>query len=413
MTGYQRFQVRMRKIVIVGGGQAAASLAIKLRGEHFKGSIDIVCKEPHPPYQRPPLSKKYLLGELSIDRLYLRPKNFYLENNISLYLGKEVTQIDRENKRIYFNGGVLDYDDLALTIGSQPRLLPEDIGGQLGKVFAIRDLADVDRLAPEFKSGQRLLVIGGGYIGLEAAAVAAQKGLNVTLVEMAERILQRVAAPQTAAYFRMLHQSHCVDVKEGVGLKRLKGKNAEVSSAVLSDGTELDVDFAIVGVGIYPVTDIAEAAGLVCSNGIEVDQMGKTSDPAIWAAGDCCSFPFNGGRLRLESVPHAIDQAEIIAQNILGARLLYNPKPWFWSDQYDVKLQITGLSEGFNQVIARQTNAKSVSFWYYKDDRLIAVDAMNDPRSYMVGKRLIEAGKTASAKCITDLSFDLKNLLRT
>ena len=413
MTGYQRFQVRMRKIVIVGGGQAAASLAIKLRGEHFKGSIDIVCKEPHPPYQRPPLSKKYLLGELSIDRLYLRPKNFYLENNISLYLGKEVTQIDRENKRIYFNGGVLDYDDLALTIGSQPRLLPEDIGGQLGKVFAIRDLADVDRLAPEFKSGQRLLVIGGGYIGLEAAAVAAQKGLNVTLVEMAERILQRVAAPQTAAYFRMLHQSHCVDVKEGVGLKRLKGKNAVVSSAVLSDGTELDVDFAIVGVGIYPVTDIAEAAGLVCSNGIEVDQMGKTSDPAIWAAGDCCSFPFNGGRLRLESVPHAIDQAEIIAQNILGARLLYNPKPWFWSDQYDVKLQITGLSEGFNQVIARQTNAKSVSFWYYKDDRLIAVDAMNDPRSYMVGKRLIEAGKTASAKFITDLSFDLKNLLRT
>ncbi len=403
----------MKKIVIVGGGQAAASLAVKLRSESFNCSISIICKEPHPPYQRPPLSKKYLLGELSIDRLYLRPKSFYREQNIHLYLGKTVTRIDRKNKQVHFDNSALDYDDLALTIGSQPRLLPEGFGGHLEKVFALRGLADVAKLAPEFKFGQKVLIIGGGYIGLEAAAVAAQSGLDVTVVEMAERILQRVSAPQTSNFFRKLHQSHRVQIKEGVALKRLKGNHDVVSSAIFSDGTEVDIDFAIVGIGIHPVTDIAEDAGLECSNGISVNQMGQTSDPAIWAAGDCCSFPYNGGRLRLESVPHAIDQGELVARNITGAQLAYCPNPWFWSDQYDIKLQIAGLNNGFNQVVTRPTNKNTVSFWYYKDEQLIAVDAMNDPRAYMVGKRLIDAGKTAPKDFIKDVSFELKNLLRT
>lgn len=403
----------MKKVVIAGGGQAASSVAAKLRSEGFDGSIAIICKENHPPYQRPPLSKKYLLGEMTLDRLYLRPLSYYDDQNITLHLGKTVDQIDRAKKQVLFDGESLEYDDLVLALGSQPRRLPEKIGGSLGKVFTVRDLTDVDALAPEFTRDKRVLIIGGGYIGLEAAAVAAQRGLKVTLVEMADRILQRVAAPQTSDYFRHLHTTHGVEIKEGVSLARLTGHEGTVTGAELSDGTVIEIDFAIVGVGIFPVTDIASDAGLSISDGITVNAFGQTSDPSIWAAGDCCAFPYRGGELRLESVPHAIDQAELVAQNIMGASLSYVPKPWFWSDQYDVKLQITGLNTGFDNVITRSTNETSISFWYYKAGHLIAVDAMNDPRAYMVAKRLIEAGKTADQAVVADPNIDLKGLLKT
>ena len=402
----------MKKVVIVGGGQAAASLAAKLRSEKFKGSIAIVCKEAHPPYQRPPLSKKYLLGEIPLDRLYLRPLSFYEDQQITLHLGKAVDLIDPAKKQVIFGGDSLEYDDLVLALGSEPRRLPKKIGGQLGKVFTVRDLADVDTLAPEFGERKRVLIIGGGYIGLEAAAVAAQRGLNVTLVEMANRILQRVAAPQTSDYFRTLHASHGVEIKEGVSLLKLTGNDGVVSGAELSDGTMLEIDFAIVGVGIFPVTDIAKDAGLSISDGITVNALGQTSDPSIWAVGDCCCFPYNKGEMRLESVPHAIDQAESVAQNIMGANVDYVPKPWFWSDQYNVKLQITGLNSGFDEVITRLTNETCISFWYYKANHLISVDAMNDPRAYMVAKRLIEAGKTADASIVADPRSDLRVLLQ-
>ena len=402
----------MKKVVIVGGGQAAASLAAKLRSEKFAGSIAMVCKEAHPPYQRPPLSKKYLLGELSLDRLYLRPVSFYEDQDITLYLGKTVDLIDPSKKQVMFGDDSLEYDDLVLALGSEPRRLSEKIGGELGKVFTLRNLADVDALAPEFSEGKRVLIIGGGYIGLEAAAVAAQRGLNVTLVEMANRILQRVAAPQTSDYFRTLHASHGVEIKEGVSLVKLMGNDGVVSRAELSDGTKLEIDFAIVGVGVFPVTDIAADAGLSISDGISVNSLGRTSDPSIWAVGDCCSFPYKTGKLRLESVPHAIDQAESVAQNIMGAKVDYVTKPWFWSDQYDVKLQITGLNSGFDEVITRLTNEISISFWYYRENHLIAVDAMNDPRAYMVAKRLIDAGKTADASIVADPKADLRGLLQ-
>ncbi|MEP5805067.1 MAG: FAD-dependent oxidoreductase, partial [Roseobacter sp.] len=274
-----------------------------------------------------------------------------------------------------------------------------------------RDLADADATAPHFKKGARVLIVGGGYIGLEAAAVATKLGVKVTLVEMADRILQRVAAPQTSDYFRDLHCSHGVDLREGVGLERLLGDGA-VTGAKLSDGSELDLDFAIIGVGITPATGLAEHAGLTLENGIATDAKGRTSDPRIWAAGDCASFPHNGGRIRLESVPNAIDQAEIIAENIMGADKEYVAKPWFWSDQYDVKLQIAGLNTGYNHVVSRIGQGQTASFWYYQNDTLLAVDAMNDPRAYMIGKRLIEAGKTADPQIIADAQADLKPLLR-
>ena len=402
----------MKKVVIVGGGQAAASLATKLRTEGFEGSIAMICKEAHPPYQRPPLSKKYLLGEMSLDRLYLRPLSYYDDQNITLHLGKAVNRIDPEKKQVMFGEDTLRYDDLVLALGSEPHLLPEQIGGQLNNVFTVRDLADVDAVAPEFSVGKRVLIIGGGYIGLEAAAVAAKRGLDVTLVEMAGRILSRIAAPQTSDYFRALHRSRGVTIKEGVRLEKLTGNAGVANLAQLSDGTALEIDFAIVGVGIFPVTDIAADAGLSISDGIRVNAFGQTSDPSIWAVGDCCSFPYKAGELRLESVPHAIDQGELVAQNIMGAKIGYVPKPWFWSDQYEVKLQITGLNTGFDKVITRKTNDTSVSFWYYKSDHLIAVDAMNDPRAYMVAKRLIESGKTADTLLVADPKTDLKWLLK-
>ena len=400
----------MSGIVIIGAGQAGASLAIKLRALGYKGDVTLVGEEKFPPYQRPPLSKKYLLGDMALDRLYLRPRDFYTEQLISLRLGARVTAINPTAKTISIGDETLSYDHLALTTGSTPRLLPAAIGGRLNGVFAVRSLADVGAMQPAFESGGHVLIIGGGYIGLEAAAVAAAKGLKVTLVEMADRILQRVACAETSDYFRTLHQSHGVTILEGVGLERLTGEGY-VNRAILSNGEALEIDFAIVGVGILPCTSLAEAAGLTLNNGIETNSHSETSIPSIWAAGDCASFPYQGDRIRLESVPNAIDQAEIVAANMLGAGKDYVATPWFWSDQYEVKLQIAGLNTGFTDVVVRDSSATR-SHWYYKSGALLAVDAMNDPRAYMVAKRLIEAGKSVDPSIAADPQSDLKALLQ-
>ncbi|MCE8520915.1 FAD-dependent oxidoreductase [Ruegeria pomeroyi] len=402
----------MSHIVVIGAGQAGASLVARLRKDGFAGEITLIGAEAVPPYQRPPLSKAYLLGEMEKERLFLRPESFYAEQNITLRLDARVSAIDPAAKTVSLGDEVISYDQLALTTGSEPRRLPAAIGGDLAGVHVVRDLADIDAMAPAVTEGARALIVGGGYIGLEAAAVCAKRGVKVTLVEMADRILQRVAAPETSAYFRALHTGHGVDIHEGVGLTRLTGAQGRVSSAVLTDGSELPVDFVVVGVGIAPATALAEAAGLAIENGIRTDAQGRTSDPSIWAAGDCASFPYKGGRIRLESVPNAIDQAETVAQNMLGAGKDYVAQPWFWSDQYDVKLQIAGLNTGYDRVVTRPGEGQTVSFWYYTGDQLVAVDAMNDPRAYMVGKRLIDSGKTADPAVVADPSADLKPLLK-
>ncbi|MCZ0813408.1 MAG: NAD(P)/FAD-dependent oxidoreductase [Pseudomonadota bacterium] len=402
----------MSGIVVVGAGQAGSSCVAKLRSLGFEGRITLIGAEPVPPYQRPPLSKKYLLGEMELERLFLRPESYYGEQGIDLRLNQDVTAIAPEAQQVIVGGAPLHYDELVLTTGSVPRRLPAGIGGDLQGVHVVRNLHDVDAMTPEFQAGRHLLVIGGGYIGLEAAAVAAHRGLKVTLVEMAERILQRVAAKETSDYFRSLHARHGVDIREGVGLERLTGET-RVSGARLSDGSEMAVDFVIAGVGITPDTALAQAAGLTIDNGISTDEMGRTSAPHIWAAGDCASFPWRGQRLRLESVPNAIDMAESVAENIMGANKAYVPQPWFWSDQYDVKLQIAGLNSGYDRIVTRPGDGEGhVSFWYYKGDNLLAVDAMNEPRAYMVGKRLIDAGKTADPAVVSDPESDLKALLK-
>ncbi len=401
----------MERIAVIGAGQAGASLVAKLRALGHDGKITLIGEEPFPPYQRPPLSKAYLLGEMERERLFLRPEEYYGEHDIDLRLGARVEGIDPAAREISLAGEALAYDALVLTTGATPNRLPAAIGGDLVGVHVVRGLADIDAMAPEFAPGRRLLVVGGGYIGLEAAAVAAQKGLSVTLIEAGARILQRVAAPQTSDYFRALHRSHGVDIREGVGLERLTGAG-RVGAAQLSDGSELEVDFVIVGIGVRPATALAEAAGLTLDNGIAVDEMGRTSDAHIWAAGDCASFPYRGGRIRLESVPNAIEQAEAVAANILGAGAPYVAKPWFWSDQYDVKLQMAGLNSGHDDV-ARRPGAKagSESYWYFRGDELLAVEAMNDPRAYMAGKRLIEAGKSPDKVALADPQSDLRALM--
>jgi len=399
----------MSHVVVVGAGQAAASLVAKLRTKGFDSQITVIGEEPAPPYQRPPLSKAYLLGDMGLDRLFLRPEAWYADNDVTLRLGARVDGIDRAAKMVRLDGETLTYDMLALATGALPNRLPNAIGGDLDGVYCVRTLADVDGMAPEFREGARVLIVGGGYIGLEAAAVAAKKGLKVTLVEAAERILQRVAAPQTSAYFRALHKAHGVDMREGVGLAKLTG-DGRITGAELGDGTTLEVDFVIVGVGVKPDVAVAEQAGLTIDNGIAVDGEGRTSDPSIWAAGDCASFPQGEARLRLESVGNAIDMGELVAENVMGAGRTYVPKPWFWSDQYDVKLQIAGLGAGYDEIVERRGEA-AVSFWYYAGDKLLAIDAMNDPRAYMIGKRLIEAGKSADKALVADAGADLKPLL--
>jgi 3-phenylpropionate/trans-cinnamate dioxygenase ferredoxin reductase subunit len=402
----------MTHVVVIGAGQAGLALVARLRADGFEGQITLVGAEPHPPYQRPPLSKDYLLGESPRERLFLRPESFYAEHGIDLRLGAEVASIDTGRQVVgLVTGGEIPYDELVLTTGSSPRRLPAAIGGDLEGVLVMRDIRDADRLAPELVPGRHVLVVGGGYIGLEAAAVCAKRGLRVTLIEMAPRILQRVASPETSDYFRALHGAMGVAIREGVGLERLLGEAGHVRGAVLSTGEEIAVDLVLVGVGIVPNTKLAESAGIEVENGIRTDALGRTSAPHVWAAGDCASFPHGDGHIRLESVGNAIDQAETVARNIMGAEQPYVAAPWFWSDQYDTKLQIAGLNTGYDRVFVRQVG-DGLSHWYYCGDRLVAVDAMNDSRAYMVGKRLIEAGRSPAPERVIDPDTDLKLLLK-
>ncbi len=411
MQAHQSKGQNMSHIVVIGAGQAGSSLVAKLRKTGFDGDVTLIGEEPVLPYQRPPLSKGYLLGDMGLERLYLRPEAFYTDQNITLHLGQRVTGIDPASQTIDLGDAVLRYSQLALTTGSAPRHLPASIGGNLGGVHVVRTLSDVDHMAAGVTENARVLIVGGGYIGLEAAAVCAKKGMQVVLVEMAERILQRVAAAATSDFFRDLHTQNGVDIREGVGLTRLLGET-RVEGAILTDGTQLALDMVIVGVGITPGTALADAAGLTLDNGIATDALGRTSDRSIWSAGDCASFVYRGSRIRLESVQNAIDQAECVAENMLGADKPYLPKPWFWSDQYDVKLQIAGLNSGYDRTVTRPGDKPGTqSVWYYEGETLRAVDAMNDPRAYMIGKRLIEADKSPAAATIADPSTALKSLL--
>lgn len=402
-----------QRMVIVGAGQAGFAAAAKLRALKDERPITIIGAEDVPPYQRPPLSKKYLLGNMTFDRLLFRPEQWYAENNVNIRLSTWVEEIRREAKQVVLHDGtLLDYDTLLLATGSTPRQLPAAIGGTLGGVYVMRDKRDADLLADAMLSGRRVLIVGGGYIGLEAAAVARHRGLEVTVIEMAERILQRTSAKETADIIRSVHAAHDVVIREKTGLDHLIGTDGKVSGARLSDGSVIDIDCVIVGIGVNPNDQLADTAGLDVKNGIVVDDFGRTSDPAIFAAGDCASLSWADGRIRFESVQNAVDQAEAVAAVIAGSGAPYRPKPWFWSDQYDVKLQIAGFNLGYDQTLLRPgAREGSYSVWYFKAGEFVSVDAINDATAYVVGRKLLELGISPDKVALADPGCDLKQLL--
>jgi 3-phenylpropionate/trans-cinnamate dioxygenase ferredoxin reductase subunit len=403
-----------KPIVIVGAGQAAASFVsrhIKLGNSH---ALHLIGEEPLPPYQRPPLSKKYLMGELERDRLFIRPLQWYADQGVITNFGTRVDAIDRVTRHITTqDGDIIAYDKLLLCTGSSARQLPAEIGGELPGVYTLRNMADIDAMASEFQAGRKLLIIGGGYIGLEAAAAARKLGLAVTVVEMAERILQRVAARDTSDFFRNLHLNHGVEIRESARMNRLCESAGRVSGAEMEDGEIIAADLVLVGIGGNANTELAAQAGLECDNGIAVNNICQTSDPDIYAAGDCTSFIRNGQRIRLESVQNAADQGDLIAHILAGEDLQYDALPWFWSDQFDCKLQIAGLNIGYTKTVVRPgANDNGKSIWYYADERLLAVDAMNDPKAYAFGRKIIANDIHPSPAVISDPETDLKALAK-
>lgn len=390
-------------IAIIGAGQAGAALAERLRHKGYDGAIALFGQEPCQPYQRPPLSKKYLGGEWDFNRLALRPAAHWQELGVDIVTSATVTAIDPAQKTLTVGGQTLRWSKLALTTGAAPRRLPDGLRGLAG-VYEMRTLANADALKADFRSGRRLLVLGGGYIGLETAAVAAKAGLDVCVIEQAPRILQRVACEQTASLIRDLHRQHGVRILEGRCVIRFIGTD-RFTALALDDGTQLEADLIVVGIGVLPCTGLAQDSGLKCDNGIRVDLYGRSSAPDIWAAGDCANFPYQGIPTRLESVPNAVEQAECAADDMLSLSRPYQPIPWFWSDQYDMKLQIVGLNRGYDRVLPVPSE-RGHSLWYFRDGRMIAVDALNDARAFMAAKRLFEKDITLTLEEASADGFD-------
>jgi len=411
-------------VVIIGAGQAGFSTASLLRKQGFQGSIKLLGSEKHPPYQRPPLSKRYLLGQMKAERLLLRKEQFYTENHIEYEWDCTVESIDMESRQLNSTTGAVAFENVVLATGSSATALPASIGGDLPGVHCIRSIVDIDKIRASLSSIKNLLIVGGGYIGLEAAAVFRQLNINVTIVEATDRILKRVASRECAEYFHQLHESKGVSFKEGTKVKHIHcaghSKNPDAMTVDLDDGTEFSADAVIVGIGARPDAELAKDAGLVCdqtSGGILVNAHCQTSHPNAWAAGDCAAFRFRDSIIRLESVQNATDQGANIAQNIIGLangqKTAYTPVPWFWSDQFDVKLQIAGLSNGYSTVLERSgAKSGSSSFWYFKDDELLAVDAINDATAFMTARKLLEQQIAFDPDILKNPELDIKNLLQ-
>ena len=406
------YKFRMtEKIVIIGGGQAAVSCVSQLRSTGFDGKISIICEENSYPYQRPPLSKKFLTGDILAERLLLKKLDYYKTNNIQVLLANRAVKIDRDNKKIYLqNGEKIDYTKLVIATGSRAKKDPLDEGDNYSNVFYLRNLYDAKNLKNALHLGKRILIIGGGYLGLEVASVCSSYGMNTIVVEGADRILKRVAGEPTAAYLRQIFSIKGVEIIENDFVKKINDVESNVTSVELASGKIIYIDSLLIASGGYAEVNLAEDANLHIKNGIKVNERLETNDPSIYAAGDCASFYHNGNFLRLESVGNAIDQGKTVALNIAGETTAFNVKPWFWTEQFDQKLQIAGLCNGYTDIIERKLRDK-VSFWYYKNKILIAVDAFNDPHSYMIGKRLIEEKKSPEKEILSDINFEVKDAL--
>ncbi|MBA3069774.1 MAG: pyridine nucleotide-disulfide oxidoreductase [Hyphomonas sp.] len=402
-----------KDIVVIGAGQAAAQAVQSLRSGGYAGSLTIIGDEPALPYQRPPLSKAYMKGEFAEERLYFKPASWYEEQIVEVLLGTRAVRIDRAHQQVHLgHGGQLPYDALILATGSRPRPLPVP-GADLNGVHDLRTLADVEQLRPKMVAGRRLVIIGAGYIGLEAAAVARQMGVDVTVIEMAPRVLARVTSPVISEFYTAEHRRQGVTILTGAHLARLEGEAGEVSGAVLADGTTIKADMVLAGIGILPNEELAREAGIACSNGILVDRDARTSDPHVFAAGDCASRPLvHYGRTgRLESVHNAIEQGKLAAAAILGQPRPAEDCPWFWSDQYDLKLQIAGLSQDYDTLVVRgDPESRKFAVFYLRNETLIAVDAVNSPPEFLASKKLIMSGAKLAPRVLSDTSTPMKDI---
>jgi 3-phenylpropionate/trans-cinnamate dioxygenase ferredoxin reductase subunit len=380
-------------VIIVGAGHAAGQVVATLKQKKFDGSIILIGEEPRLPYQRPPLSKKFLAGELPAERLHFKPESFYDDPGIEIRLDTRIDAVDRGGKTVHTaDGEQLAFDKLVFATGARPRLLDLP-GADLNGIHYLRTIADVTGIQQQLKAGARLVIVGAGYIGLEVAAVASQLGADVTIIEMEDRVMSRVVSPQISEFYQDEHDAHGVKLMLSTGISGFGG-NGQVTSVNLANGDQVAVDLVVIGIGVVPNTELASDAGLEVENGIVVDDHCRTSDFDIFAVGDCTHHPNDilGIRVRLESVHNALEQAKTAASNICGEDSSYAQVPWFWSDQYDLKLQIAGLSQGYDQTIVRgDPDSRSFSCLYLQNGQLIAVDAVNSPKDFMQSKALIAA----------------------
>jgi len=402
------------KCIIIGASHAAAQLAPSLRQEGWDGEIIVIGDEPYLPYHRPPLSKTFLAGDKTAESLAIRSVAFYEKHNIT-FLNNRVKSIKRDHQTITLSDGqALHYNKLALCMGSRVRKIPLP-GGELEGVHYLRNIADVESIKKHINKGKHVVILGGGYIGLETASALKNQGMNVVVLEMAQRILQRVTAPEMSKFYTRIHTEEGVSIYTGISVSGISGET-HVEKVVCADGSEFQADLVVIGVGVLPNIELAEKAGIKVDNGIIVDEFCGTNDPNIVAAGDCTSH-FNkiyDRRIRLESVPNANDQGKTAAASICGVKKEYKSLPWFWSDQYNLKLQIAGLSQGYDQVIIRGDKLTSRSFaaFYFKGGHLISAECVNRPQEFMLSKKIIAGKLVINQDRLTNESLAVKELLQ-
>jgi 3-phenylpropionate/trans-cinnamate dioxygenase ferredoxin reductase subunit len=404
--------------IIIGAGHAGGELAIALRNEGWEGRILLLGEEAHLPYHRPPLSKAYLAGSVEKSSLSIRPQMAYDKANVEFIGSVRVSRIDRANQRLELaDGSQLAYDKLAIATGGRPRPLSVPnaaVAERCANLHYLRTLDDVEQIRAQLAPGKRLAIVGGGYIGLEVAASAIAQGLQVTVLEALPRVLQRVTAAELSAYYERKHREAGVDIRTGVQVADLEVTGDTVTAVLCADGSRLAADLVVVGIGLLANTELAAEAGLQIDNGILVDEHAQTSDPHIYAAGDCTNHPnaLLGRRLRLESVPNALEQSRVAAANMAGKAKTYASVPWFWSDQYELKLKMVGLAEGFERLVLRGDPATdSFSALYLKGDKVLAADTVNRPQDFIAAKRLVAEGIAVTAEQLADDSRPLKELL--
>ena len=398
-------------VIIIGASHAAAQASVSLRQGGYEGIITVIGDEPDLPYHRPPLSKDFLSGNKALDDILIRPASGYEAADIEMKLGTRVEAIDRAAKTVVTDAGeTLSYDKLVLTTGARIRRLPVP-GEDLDGVYYLRDTKDVRAIKTEVKAGRKAVIIGGGYIGLETAASLKKQNMDVTVLEAMPRILQRVTAPIMSEFYKRIHSEEGVNILEGVMASAIEKTNKGLRVQTSCEQS-FDADIVIIGIGVIPNIELAEAAGLETGNGIEVNEFCQSSDPDIYAAGDVTWHynPIYERHIRLESVPNATEQGKVVANHINGKPKPYNSLPWFWSDQFDLKLQIAGLSEGYDDIVIRGDidNSRSFAAFYFKGEKLLAVDAVNSPREFMLARMSLSKGMTLEKKQLADPSIDLK-----